>query len=181
MCARHERLAMSKKTTKKKTELKEAVQLQKKPMISKLPPEVKTWESLTKKHFLQVPKVVFQLCRFQNRKGTVWVDFQVRHLVLLLSLQARKYQGKEIRAYWEEIARDLGVKKATVRKWAYELEKMKLLRINRYSKHDGASRTSPGRRNDRNGFDLQPFINELVEAERKRSAKSKKNESTNDE
>jgi hypothetical protein len=38
------------------------------------------------------------------------------------TLAGRKFQRKPIRAYWEEVAWDLGVGKDTVRKWAYELK-----------------------------------------------------------
>jgi predicted ArsR family transcriptional regulator len=91
----------------------------------------------------------------------------------LLNLAARKFKNKPTRAYWDELATDLGTKRATVRKWAYELEAMKLLRISRHKGKSGLE-GRPGRKNDRNSFDISPFVRCIEAAYETRQAKKAK-------
>lgn len=107
-----------------------------------------------KDDFIQVPRSLVYAGRFlPNDHGVV----NPRHRMLLLVLWAREYPGKPNRAYWEDLGRDVGVTASTVRKWGYELEKAGLLRIIR---HKGPVRSKengrPGRRDERNTFDLGP-------------------------
>jgi hypothetical protein len=119
--------------------------------------ETKTvvWSAiLEKEDYIKVPRTLVYLGAYAPE--LVGKTLQPRHVVLLLNLAARKYSNKPIRAYWEEIAVQLGVKTGTVRKWAYELEKQKMLTIRR---HRGPSREQkPGVRNQRNTFDIRPFV-----------------------
>jgi DNA-binding GntR family transcriptional regulator len=93
-------------------------------------------------------------------------------MMLLLVLASRKYKDRPIRVYWEELADDLGVGRDTVRKWAYELEKQKLLKIKRKRSREPEDNRL-GFRNDRNVFDLTPFVSVVREAwlEKKRQSK----------
>lgn len=110
--------------------------------------------------FLKVPKIIFYLGRYDRRMGS---ELQPRHLLLLLALAARKYGDEEIRAYWAELASGLGVRAGTVRKWGYELRDMGLLRIEnrRRSASSGDGDVSG---NERNAFDIAPFIRLLKDA-----------------
>jgi hypothetical protein len=116
--------------------------------------------------FLKVPRAL--LCLHRYRDGLKWL--KPRHLTLLLVLAGRKFQNKPIRVYWEELANDLGVNRDTVRKWAYQLEDKGLLRIRRIKGRD-PDNNRVGVRNDRNAFDLSPFITIVKEAwsEKRRS------------
>jgi hypothetical protein len=84
-----------------------------------------------------------------------------------------------LRIYWQELADDLGVSKETVRKWAYELKKLRLLGIQQVRGRDkGDNRV--GYRNEKNIFSLTPFIAVVKEAkaerERLRNSKPKHRE-----
>lgn len=92
---------------------------------------------------------------------------QPRHLLLLLVLAAKKYKNKPIRIYWQELAEAVGAKPDTVRKWAYQLRDMKLLRIKQFRGRD-SEKNKPGYRNDRNLFDIAPFVQRLETAFRLR-------------
>lgn len=85
---------------------------------------------------------------------------QPRHLLLLLALAGRKFKTKPIRAYWQELAEDLGVKVNTVRKWAYELRDYGLITIKQHRGRDPETNRS-GIRNERNSFSLEPFVQAL--------------------
>jgi hypothetical protein len=107
--------------------------------------------------FLKVPRALLRMHRYQD--GFKWL--KPRHLLLLLVLASRKFKNKPIRAYWEELADDLGVDRDTVRKWAYELEEKKLLQMKRIRGRD-PNNNRVGVRNDRNVFELSNFV-EVVE------------------
>lgn len=98
--------------------------------------------------FLKVPRTLTRLGRYERRAGK---EIQPRHIILLLALAGRKFRDDPIRARWQDLATDLGVKSDTVRKWAYELKKMKLLSIHRMK-----SATPTNDR--RNIFDINPFV-----------------------
>jgi len=108
--------------------------------------------------FLKVPRALLGIHRY--RDGLKWL--KPRHLLLLV-LAGRKYQDKPIRVYWEELANELGVDRDTVRNWAYQLEKKGLLRIIRIKGRDPENNRI-GNRNDRNAFELSPFISVVKEA-----------------
>lgn len=124
--------------------------------------------------FVKVPRTVLRLARYDTS-----INLQPRHMMLLLSLASRKFQDKKIRAYWEELGDDLGVSKDTVRKWAYELEKRGVIKIIRHRGRD-QKRRRVGVRNDRNEFDLSPFIARVEKAfrvrERDREERAKRSD-----
>jgi len=98
-------------------------------------------------------------------------------LILLLALAARRYKQAPLRVYWQELADDLGVSKETVRKWAYELKKQRLLGIKQIRKREpGDNRV--GYRNEKNLFSLAPFAAIVNEAkvERDRQRRSREEE-----
>jgi|GEM_PF-4754543 len=116
---------------------------------------------LEKENWLKAPRTIFFLGRYENQIGA---RLEPRHILLILKLAASKYQDKPIRFYWETLARDLGVKRDTVRKWGYELKRMGLLKI---TQHRGRpSDKGPGFRNDKNSFDISPFVEKLERAYR---------------
>jgi DNA-binding transcriptional ArsR family regulator len=110
--------------------------------------------------FIKVPRTVLALGRYGSESVA---KLRPRHIVLLLALAARKYQKKEIRAYWQRLAEDLGVSVDTVRKWGYELRDAGLIRIKNYRRRESGS-DRLGTRNDRNGFDIEPFVKEVARA-----------------
>ncbi len=113
-----------------------------------------------KDDFIKVPRALLRLGRYDP---DLMAKLQPRHLLLLLALAARKFRDGEIRVYWEALAEDMGVRPDTVRKWGYELRKLGLLRILQHRRQD-PERRRPGIRNDRNGFDLSPFVSALQSA-----------------
>ena len=104
--------------------------------------------------FVKVPRVLLRLGRYGLRELE---GLKPRHLLLLLVLAGRQYQRRPIRAYWEELAWDLDVKKDTVRKWAYELKEKGLLRITQHRGRDPDDKRV-GYRNERNSSDISPFV-----------------------
>jgi hypothetical protein len=126
-------------------------------------PSTIAWsESLVERRFLKVPKIMFFLGRYEDRVGK---EIQPRHLMLILALAAKKFGVEPVRAFWGELASMLGVKPDTVRKWAYELRDLNLLKIER--KREPRDENRPGIRNDRNAFDYSAFT-ELLEAAQSR-------------
>jgi hypothetical protein len=122
---------------------------------SSVPLQVETivWTTeIEKEHWLKVPKVLLRFGRYSSLMGN---QLQPRHVLLILALAARKFRDAPIICSWTELARDLGVKRDTVRHWAYELKEHGLLRIN-----------NPKRRNEdeklANTFEFDGFI-DLVE------------------
>jgi hypothetical protein len=94
------------------------------------------WGSeLEKDDYIKVPRLLLQLGKYDQEK--IGKKILPRHVLLILTLASRKYKRKPLRAYWEELARDIGAKPGTIRNWAYEMEKLDLLKINR---HKGPSR-----------------------------------------
>jgi|GEM_PF-3111371 len=122
------------------------------------------WGSAEADDFVKVPR-----CLLRPGASSVLADkkLQPRHLLLLLSLAERKFQNKRPRAYWEEIASDLQIKKDTVRKWAYELRDMGLIKIKNHHGRD-PDKDRVGYRNERNSFDLSPFVDLVEQAYRER-------------
>lgn len=110
--------------------------------------------------FIKLPRIVLKLGRHGSDATR---NLQPRHIVLLLSLAARKFQDRPIRAYWQELAEDLGVKINTVRRWAYEMKGMGLLSVIQHRGRD-EERNRPGIRNERNSFSLDPFIQAITPA-----------------
>src|SRR4051794_8439545 len=89
------------------------------------PPSTVIWgDNLEKGDFLKVPRAMIYVRRYG---GDLGVKLQPRHIHFMLALAARKYQKKMIRGYWLHLARDLGVSRHTVRKWAYEIRDLGLL------------------------------------------------------
>ena len=115
--------------------------------------------------FLKVPHALIRLHRYHDGLS----DLKPRHLVLFLALASRKFQNKPIRVYWEELADDLGVSRETVRKWAYELIEQGLLKTKQVRGRDKKN-DRVGYKNDRNIFDISPFVSvvEKAHAERER-------------
>ena len=129
---------------------------------AKTKPSTVIWgDDLESGDFIKVPRTFVWLGRFANLRK---LGVQPRHQLLILALAARKYEKKPIRVYWESLAHDLGQKKDTVRKWAYELRDMGLLRITQHRGRDPET-GRVGYRNDRNSFDISPFV-EIVKKHR---------------
>lgn len=120
--------------------------------------------------FLIVPRAVLYLGRYDPELSEL---LRPRHLLLLLVLAAKKYLNRPIRLYWQELAETLGVKPDTVRKWAYQLRDMKLLRIRQFRGRDPKT-NRPGIRNERNQFDIEPFVKRLERAFRLRRQEREK-------
>lgn len=116
-------------------------------------------EGVEKGDFLKVPRAMIRLHRYQDGLSAL----KSRHMMLLLVLASRKYQHKPTRAYWEELADDLGVSKETVRKWAYELRDQGLLRIKQVRGRDRENH-HVGYKNDKNIFDITPFVKVVAKA-----------------
>ncbi len=112
--------------------------------------------------YIKVPRALLRLPRYQTQ-----YKLKPRHVLLLLSLASRKFKKKTIRVYWEELAEDLGVNKDSVRKWAYELRNWGLLRIAQHRGRD-PDKNRVGHRNERNSFDLSPFVEVVDKAYRLR-------------
>lgn len=111
--------------------------------------------------YIIVPRAFLLLSKYDDELAQL---LQPRHMQLILILAARKFQKKPIRAYWEELAKDLGTKANTVCKWAYQLEELDLLIIKR---HKGPAREEggkPGARNERNSFDISPLVERIKKA-----------------
>jgi len=119
------------------------------------------WGDAELKDFIKVPRALIYLRGFVAAQPK-YDKLKPHHLLFLLALAARKFKKKKIQAYWLYLGRDLGVEKDTVRKWAYQLEKMGLLTITRFRRKTDAKSPTPGFRNDKNAFDLTPFVS-LVE------------------
>ena len=130
--------------------------------------------------WIKLPRTITYLGRYDSDLAN---RLQPRHILLLLNLAARKFTNKRTRAYWDELATDLGTKRATVRKWAYELEEMELLRITRHKGKTGIE-GKPGRKNDRNTFDITPFVRRVEAAyaiKQNQKVKKKANASAEEE
>lgn len=118
-------------------------------------------------YFLKVPKVLFSLGRYDDRFGK---EIQPRHVLLLLAIAARQFQSQETRFFWEDLAKNLGTKRETIRKWAYEARSLGLLKIKRHRGRRDPEKDKPGIKNDRNGFDIAGFVAIVAAAERERMA-----------
>lgn len=105
--------------------------------------------------YIIVPRSFLLLSKYDDELAK---SLQPRHMLLILAIAARKYQKKPTRAYWEELAKDLGANANTVRKWAYQLEQLGLLRIQRHKGPAREPHDRPGTRNERNTFDISPFV-----------------------
>ena len=111
--------------------------------------------SLHRRRFFGVtlPRSITRLGRYDSKAGD---DLQPRHILLLLTLAARKFLDKPIQARWVDVANDLGVKVGTCRHWGYELRDMGLLRIRRAHGRD--------RTNRRCEFDIGGFVDLVQKA-----------------
>ena len=118
---------------------------------------------LERDNFVLTPKVLFYLGRVGGEKAK---SIRPRHILLIQALAARKFHGKPLRVHWETLGLDLGVKRDTVRKWAYDLEDMGLLRLLRNKGRDPL-KDRPGYRNESNTFDYSPFVTFLEKARKK--------------
>jgi hypothetical protein len=117
--------------------------------------------TLERNRFLKLPKILAYLGRYDSRIGD---KIQPRHILLIIALACRKFRDEPIRAYWQELASGLGVRADTVRKWAYELRDAGLLLITQNRGPTlGAGRL--GVRNDRNSFDISPFVRLVADAD----------------
>ncbi len=114
------------------------------------------WGKLEERRFLKLPKTFAFLGRYDHRVGK---DIQPRHLLLIIALACRKFRNQPIRATWDDIASGLGVRTGTLRRWAYELRDLELLRITPHIDAQG--------RNGPNEFDLAPFVAMLEDANEK--------------
>lgn len=112
------------------------------------------WGTLEQRRFLKLPKTFAFLGRYDPRVG---FDIQPRHLLLIIALACRKFGDIPIRATWQDIASGLGVRRDTLRRWAYELRDLGLLRIQ--------SRTGDDNINEANEFDISPFVELLADAD----------------
>ena len=108
--------------------------------------------------FIKVPRVFTRLGRYDTRVGQ---QVQPRHLMLLLNLAGRQFRTRPLRATWQVLARDLGVKRDTVRRWAYELRDLGLLTLIRPEAGDG---------DRRNIFHLAGFVRVVGDAFKKRTS-----------
>lgn len=142
--------------------------------------------------YIIVPRTILKLGRYfkktdfyqekwENKEQ--YPQLHPRHLIFLLLLASRKFEETQIRAYWEELAQDLGFKKETIRKWGRELKEMGLIHTKQMRGRDPKI-NKPGIRNDRNIFDISPFVELIQEAYEKRKdikrAKRGKDDSKND-
>lgn len=106
--------------------------------------------------WIPVPRALLYLGSFDDETAK---KLEPRHILLALCFVAKKYKEKKTRRLWYYLAKDLGFERDTVRKWAYQLEDMGLLKIKRYKdKSSGIARAKPGYRNESNEFDISPFI-----------------------
>jgi biotin operon repressor len=83
--------------------------------------------------FIKVPRALIRIHRYKDGLAG---RLTPRHQMLLLVLATRRFKAKPLRAYWQELADDLGVSRETVRKWAYQLRDMKLLGISQVRKRE---------------------------------------------
>lgn len=127
--------------------------------------------------FIKVPRAFLRLSRYLTAGELK--DIKPRHLMLILALAGWKFQRKPIRAYWEQLADDLGVKKDTVRKWAYELREKGLLVITQHRGRD-PKKHGVGYKNDRNSFDIGPFVRLVDKAYKIRLIDRKKRDGQED-
>ena len=98
--------------------------------------------------FIKIPRAFARLARYEPRVG---MEIQPRHLLLIMALASRRFRDQPLRAKWNDLAADLGAKSNTVRRWAYELRRMGLLKIQTaVQSGDGFDR--------RNRFDIGPFV-----------------------
>jgi hypothetical protein len=114
--------------------------------------------------FVKVPRAVLRLGRYYSQAGK---ELQPRHLLLILALAARKFRDEPLLCYWHELGADLGAKPDTVRKWAYQLKKQKLLKIRRASRKYRALNPEKEHANE---FDLSPLIDVVKSAFEQRAA-----------
>ncbi len=119
---------------------------------------------LEEKDFIKLPRTVLTLGRDSGEMGNV---LKPRHLLLILALMGKQFQKKPVREYWETLAIDLGVKKDTVRKWAYELRDAGYLKITQHRGRD-PDRNRPGIRNEKNSFDYSAFVRFIEQIKVKR-------------
>ena len=130
-------------------------------------------EALEKRNYLRTPKALIHICAFDHPQAK---KIKSRHIHLILVLAAKKYKTNMIRRYWARLAQDLGVSTETARKWAYELRDAGLIKIIPFTgKHKlptpkGKPSTTPGVRNEANGFDLTPLIELITMATESRRA-----------
>ncbi len=121
--------------------------------------------------FIKVPRTVLYLARYDSE-----LRKKIGHgpMLLLLVLAARKFRNRDTAAFWEALALDLGVSIDTVRRWGYALKKEKLLDIqNRRLRRDPDAREPSVYRNDRNIYDIAPFVKALSGASAAREAERK--------
>ncbi|MBC8426723.1 hypothetical protein H8E07_21635 [bacterium] len=109
--------------------------------------------------YIKVPRALLRLPHYLTSEDLC--GLKPRHLLLFLALASHKYKNQPIRVYWQELADDLGVEKDTVRKWAYEVQEKGLLRMKQHRGRD-PEKNRVGHRNERNSFDIAPFVR-LVE------------------
>ena len=121
-------------------------------------------EHIERSHYLKVPKVLCWLARYNEQVGGKSGPIYPRHILLLLTLAACKYKNTPTRLYWQELGDHLGISWETARKWAYQLEAIGLLKIKRYKKKTTDSKRRVGFRNERNTFDISPFVAKVDEA-----------------
>ncbi len=157
---------MTGKSTTKKTSVRRTTKSAPQGVATaKTPTHAKTavWgKSLESGRWIKLPRIFLRAGRYSELLGT---KIKPRHLLLLLALGSQKYQRNQIRAYWENLAIDLGVSTETVRKWGYELRKMGLLKIKQNRGRGDIQRV--GHRNESNTFDLSPFIKFMEELDQK--------------
>ena len=116
--------------------------------------------------YILLPKVLVK------RLGALQI--QPHHMWLILLLQVDRYEDRDPRWYWEELARFVGRDKNTVRRWAYELRDMGLLQIKQNRTKDPRHADKVNFRNERNTFILTPF-DRRIEAEQKSWDKEREN------
>ncbi|MCA8993475.1 MAG: hypothetical protein KDA88_15915 [Planctomycetaceae bacterium] len=129
--------------------------------------------------FIKVPRSLIRMARYLGEPKWSELGLKPCHVMLLLTLAARKFKTDPIRAYWEELAEDLGVAKDTVRKWAYKLQKKGLLEI---LQHKGRKDHAVGYKNDRNEFVLNGFmqVHDVAWQARRKDRQDRKNSEEDD-
>lgn len=142
----------------------------------KKPASTVVWGAAEAEDFLKVPRC---LLRPGASSDLAKLNLKPNDLILLLALAERKFKEKHIRAYWEEIASDLGFKKDTVRKWAYSLRDRGIIKIRNHKGRDDQNKV--GHRNERNTFDLSPFVKAVESAfSERRGARDAKRKASRD-
>ncbi|MBA3483399.1 MAG: hypothetical protein H0T51_16440 [Pirellulales bacterium] len=114
--------------------------------------------------FIKVPRALLRIYRYRDGLAD---KLKPRHILLLLVLASRRFKEKPLRVYWEELADDLGVSRETVRKWAYELIEEGWLTTTQVRGRDKTDKRI-GYRNERNIFDIGPFVELVKEAKAER-------------